>query len=92
MYQYQGITLSLGSQPCAHDSLAGARGCDKDTDILFTQGDHGLFLDIGEFAIELYIQGFAGMALVIDSQSAAVLPKQVREFIMAAAGQGNVPG
>lgn len=92
MYQYQGITLSLGSQPGAHDSLAGTRGCDEDTDILFTQYAHGLLLDVREFAIELYIQGFTGMALMIESQRAVVLLQQVYEFILATAGQGNVPG
>jgi hypothetical protein len=56
------------------------------------QGAHGLLLDVGKFAIELYIQGFAGMTLVIDNQRTAVLLKHVREFITAAAWQGNVPG
>ena len=65
MYQYQGITLSLGSQPCAHDSLAGARRCDEDADIMFAQGANGLLLNGCEFAIKSYIEWLPGMALVI---------------------------
>ena len=91
MHQDQSITLSLGSQPGADDSLARTRWCSEDTDILFTQHGHGLLLDGREFAIEPYIQAFTGMALIIDSQCAAVLMEQVGTVPPATAGQGNVP-